>query len=600
MTEKVDTSVPLVQFTVFHQGGLVLYNYENYRNTVKPKSDPVNELVQGVLLHPENPTSFDTGLFTMRWLLDNTSDLVFVCVYFAELRVKFSWMGDFLVAIKKIFCKHFDDLISQNKWQRLTQAQWRKFENDYVKCVKRFATKKATQTQRVPMKFEQTGKAKEMVKFGRDDLKTEKAESETPQSKKDKLAKLGSRKGKKAPGGFRGKKKKKGDEKEKKPKEKQKRQWSAHMAKKNVDKRDLDSITITSDAQKKRKEEAEDEEDDEVEYNTPTGKADFNETDSEDDGELEEDLTRQGGWFTNAFASLTGTKKLTEEDLTPSIDAMKDHLIGKNVATGIADAICASIIQELKGQTCGTFTTIYRKVTEVTRRALTRILTPGRRNILTEIGQAKAAGRPYTVAFVGVNGVGKSTSLSKLAYYFGRHNLKVSMCACDTFRSGAVEQLRTHATALKVRLFAQGYNKDPAEVARHGIRKAFEEKDDVVLIDTAGRMQGNVALMRELAKLIQNNRPDLVLFVGEALVGNDGADQLMLFNKALEEHSRVANPRLIDGIVLTKFDTVDDKVGAAISMCHVSQKPIMFVGVGQNYPDMKRLNVSTLLAKLFQ
>merc|ERR550525_568728 len=133
---------------------------------------------------------------------------------------------------------------------------------------------------------------------------------------------------------------------------------------------------------------------------------------------------------------------------------MRDHLIKKNVAVDIADAVCQTVGEQLVGQTCGTFTSISRKVKDAMKMVLTRVLNPvSRRNVLTEIARQKRAGRPYSIAFVGVNGVGKSTSLAKIAYYLKRHNLKVSVCACDTFRSGAVEQLNTHGAALKMRIF---------------------------------------------------------------------------------------------------------------------------------------------------
>ncbi len=151
---------------------------------------------------------------------------------------------------------------------------------------------------------------------------------------------------------------------------------------------------------------------------------------------------------------------------------------------------------------------------------------------------------------------------------------------------------------------------------------------DVVLIDTAGRMQDNRRLMQALAKvrpthltslarfvdgadslslfadvvlqLVYTNNPDLILFVGEALVGNEAVDQLRGFNLALSDFvpSNVAQPRQIDGIILTKFDTIDDKVGAAISMVYTTGQPIVFVGTGQKYGDIKRMNVSTVIRAL--
>merc|ERR1712224_1146049 len=128
-----------------------------------------------------------------------------------------------------------------------------------------------------------------------------------------------------------------------------------------------------------------------------------------------------------------------------------------------------------------------------------------------------------------------------------------------------------------------GYAKNPAAVATAALRDAKKTGADVVLIDTAGRMQNNRPLMQALAKLINDSKPDLVLFVGEALVGNDGIDQLQLFNQAFIDYG---SSRPIDGIVLTKFDTIDNKVGAALSMVYLTSQPIVFVGTGQKYTHL--------------
>jgi len=240
-------------------------------------------------------------------------------------------------------------------------------------------------------------------------------------------------------------------------------------------------------------------------------------------------------------------------------------------------------------------------VYKATHDALKRILTPKYPvNVRAGIARAQSQRRPYSIVLVGVNGVGKSTSLAKLTHYLKSHGLKVSIAACDTFRSGAVEQLKTHARALGVRLFEKGYSRDAAQVASEAIEQARIEKDDVIMVDTAGRMQANKGHMRALSNLIQRNNPDLVLFVGEAIVGNDGVDQLMKFNDALTVHSTHRRPRSLDGIILTKFDTVDDKVGASISMTYECGKPIVFIGVGQKYPDLKRMDVNTMVKMLLR
>ncbi|GIQ81726.1 hypothetical protein KIPB_006333 [Kipferlia bialata] len=173
------------------------------------------------------------------------------------------------------------------------------------------------------------------------------------------------------------------------------------------------------------------------------------------------------------------------------------------------------------------------------------------------------------------------------------------VAACDTFRSGAVEQLQKHCDRLKCDLYQQGYGKDAALVARSAIVKASQNKQDVVLIDTAGRLQTNSPQLHALARLVATNQPDLVLFCGEALVGNDGIDQLQTFNRALIDF---CPPKLqhhvVDGIILTKFDTVGAKTGAALSMIYSTGKPIVYVGVGQSYPDIVPLDVDFVVDTL--
>jgi len=211
---------------------------------------------------------------------------------------------------------------------------------------------------------------------------------------------------------------------------------------------------------------------------------------------------------------------------------------------------------------------------------------------------------------VGVNGVGKSTNLSKVCFWLIQNGLRVLIAACDTFRSGAVEQLRVHVRNLsmlgvdgatnskgRVELYEKGYGKDAAGIAKEAIAHAKDNGFDVVLIDTAGRMQDNEPLMRALAKLVSVNSPDKVIFVGEALVGNEAVDQLTKFDRALRDFSGASTgkSRGIDGMLITKWDTVDDKVGAALSMTYVTGQPIIFLGCGQTYTDLRQLRVSNVV-----
>ncbi|MEQ2158035.1 hypothetical protein GOODEAATRI_008049 [Goodea atripinnis] len=251
-----------------------------------------------------------------------------------------------------------------------------------------------------------------------------------------------------------------------------------------------------------------------------------------------------GGMF-GMLKGLVGSKSLSQEDMEPVLEKMRDHLIA--VASTVKQALQDSLVQ---------------------------ILQPKRRvDILRDVMEAQSQRRPFVITFCGVNGVGKSTNLAKISYWLIENGFSVLIAACDTFRAGAVEQLRTHQRRLNslhppekhggrpvVQLYEKGYGKDAAGIAMEAIAYARNQAFDVVLVDTAGRMQDNAPLMTALAKLIAVNMPDLVLFVGEALVGNEAVDQLVKFNQALADHSMSDKPRLIDGIVLTKFDTIDDKV----------------------------------------
>jgi signal recognition particle receptor subunit alpha len=170
---------------------------------------------------------------------------------------------------------------------------------------------------------------------------------------------------------------------------------------------------------------------------------------------------------------------------------------GNMKAADIAEKLCDSVAASLLGKKQGSFTRISSTVQAAMEEALLRILTPKRSvDILRDVHQAKEQGRPYVIVFVGVNGVGKSTNLAKVAYWLVQHDVSVMMAACDTFRSGAVEQLRTHARRLQIPIFEKGYEKDPAMVAKEAIREAVRTQQDVVLVDTAGRMQVQLVCLR--------------------------------------------------------------------------------------------------------
>jgi len=228
--------------------------------------------------------------------------------------------------------------------------------------------------------------------------------------------------------------------------------------------------------------------------------------------------------------------------------------------------------------------------------SLRKILTPTTSlDLLREIQNKKSQSRPYVISIVGVNGVGKSTNLSKICFFLLQNQYKVLIAACDTFRSGAVEQLRVHARNLKelsereggvVELYEKGYGKDAANIARDAVNYAHSEGFDVVLIDTAGRRHNDQRLMSSLEKFAKLAAPDKILMVGEALVGTDSVMQARNFNTAF------GAGKSLDGFIISKCDTVGDMIGTLISMVFATGIPVLFLGTGQNYQDLRTLNTS--------
>lgn len=232
------------------------------------------------------------------------------------------------------------------------------------------------------------------------------------------------------------------------------------------------------------------------------------------------------------FRNVVGGKTLTKDDLKKPMDGMKDHLIKKNVAPEAAVRLRDSVENELVGVKTGSFESIDTRIAKAMENSLTKMLTPtSSLDLLREVDAVTrpssfsgAKPRPYVISVVGVNGVGKSTNLSKICFFLLENKYKVLVVAGDTFRSGAVEQLKVHVRNLKeltkreggqVELFEKGYGGDAATVAKEAVRSATNEGYDVVLIDTAGRRHNDQRLMSNLEKFAKFANPDKILMVGE-------------------------------------------------------------------------------------
>ena len=586
-----------------------------------PKGGPVDELIKQCLLEDragETEFTHNAGAnaYTLRWRVDNKFGLVFVAVYQKILRL--DYVDDLLESIKGAFAENFDTSLMKLSYPEFEEVFTKTLKKEELKANERKAPKTA------PKAFDPAAKAAKRndasgVAKGNDKEDENKNSKSTSSTSKDASsafdmskikASLKSKSMHNSSSGNLSAKDASENESDKTPEKvkrtKEKRQWAGENKKGKSEGLDFsegkppgsgDDIQKVDMSKQSRididenDEYSEEEEEEEDEIETTSGKT----------KNSKKKKTFFGSLLDNAvIKNVVGKNALDEHDLAPVLDQLKTNFMHKNVAEDIAEKLCESVRKSLVGKKLQSFSSLSLMTKVAMEEALTRILTPKRSvDILRDVKAAKEAGRPYVMTFVGVNGVGKSTNLSKVAYWLLQHGVSVMIAACDTFRAGAVEQLRTHCRRLDVQLFERGYEKDPANVANEAIKAAARQKVDVVLVDTAGRMQDNEPLMRALAKLININEPDLVLFVGEALVGNDAVDQLSKFNERLSDLSSIANKtRLIDGIVLSKFDTIDDKVGAALSMVYTSGAPVMFVGCGQTYTDLKRLNVKSVVKML--
>uniref|UniRef100_A0A672ISU1 SRP54-type proteins GTP-binding domain-containing protein n=1 Tax=Salarias fasciatus TaxID=181472 RepID=A0A672ISU1_SALFA len=574
-------------FTIFSKGGIVLWCFQG-AGVTESFTGPVNALIRSVILQERSGNnSFNHEALSLKYKLDNEFELIFV-VGFQKI-LTLTYVDKFIDDVQLHFRDRYKNELEQKGALKLLNNSF-EFQDDFMMLLR---------------EAEESSKARSPAH-----MRSFKESEKSQKTVKSMIETKGGDKGKEQ-GGKKNKNTKKEGEctiflsfhccdifsfyhskspKPQKPKEKQMRVWDmGGSSTKNLDYSD-----------------------------SRNGEHSLNDMFWRKCVQLCLFLSsKKGGAFGGMFGmlkGLVGSKSLSQDDMEPVLEKMRDHLIAKNVAADIASQLCDSVAKKLEGKVMGTFTTVASTVKQALQDSLVQILQPKRRvDILRDVMEAQSQRRPFVITFCGVNGVGKSTNLAKISYWLIENGFTVLIAACDTFRAGAVEQLRTHQRRLNslhppeqhggrpvVQLYEKGYGKDAAGIAMEAIAYARNQAFDVVLVDTAGRMQDNAPLMTALAKLIAVNMPDLVLFVGEALVGNEAVDQLVKFNQALADHSMSDKPRLIDGIVLTKFDTIDDKVGAAISMTYITGQPIVFVGTGQTYNDLRSLNARAVVSALMK
>jgi len=278
------------------------------------------------------------------------------------------------------------------------------------------------------------------------------------------------------------------------------------------------------------------------------------------------------------------SRGISEEKLNDLLWDLEIGLLESDVAYSVIESIKNDIKEELKYVSVER-SKISELVENVLRNAIEHVLKSSEMDFDEFIDNSK---KPVVIMFVGVNGSGKTLSIGKMAALLKKRGKSSVMAAGDTFRAGAIEQLGIHANNVGVKLVKHGPSADPAAVAFDAIEHAKAKHKDVVLVDTAGRMQTNVNLMDEMAKIKRVAKPDLILFVGDALAGNDAVEQAKRFNEIVG----------IDGVILTKVDT-DAKGGSALSVAYTIGKPLLFIGVGQGYEDQIPFDPQWMIDNIF-
>ncbi len=294
------------------------------------------------------------------------------------------------------------------------------------------------------------------------------------------------------------------------------------------------------------------------------------------------------GEATGGLFSFVREKTIQEKHVEDVLWELEMGLLEGDVAMEVASAVVENVKDDLVGKKIKRSNDITEYTFIALKNAVAEIIDVPGKSMTEMIEEKKAQGEPLVVMFVGINGTGKTTTIGKLANYYLKKGYTPVIAASDTFRAGAIEQVTYHADNVGVKIIKHQKGSDPAAVAFDAVEHARAQGKELVLIDTAGRMQTNTNLMDEMKKIKRVSKPDLVVFVGDALTGNDATEQAVKFNDAID----------IDGVILTKADA-DSKGGASLSIGYVIKKPILFLGMGQGYDDIMEYDADWMLNQLF-
>ena len=300
--------------------------------------------------------------------------------------------------------------------------------------------------------------------------------------------------------------------------------------------------------------------------------------------EIEEKKEEKPKKFLEKIKEKIITRKISGKEFDNIFNDLEFTLLENNVAVEVIDKIKEDLKKELLEKNIKR-TEIEKTIKDSLKNTIKNLFKKLDFDLLLEIKSKEE--KPYIILFVGVNGAGKTTTIAKIAKILKDNKISCVLAASDTFRAASIEQLEEHGKKLGIKVIKHSYGSDPAAVAFDAIKHAKAHKIDVVLIDTAGRQHTNINLIDEMKKIVRVTKPDLKVFVGEAITGNDCIEQASTFNEAVN----------LDGIILAKAD-VDEKGGATISTSYVTKKPILYLGTGQKYNDLEKFDENKIIKSL--
>ena len=297
--------------------------------------------------------------------------------------------------------------------------------------------------------------------------------------------------------------------------------------------------------------------------------------------------------LSSAIKTITTTvnqRTLKEDDITKILTEFELALIECDISPIIVENLVKKVKETVTGTKIDRSIDIELHLIEHLKNVVKQILNEAKSlDFFKVINEKKNSGNLFSIVFLGINGTGKTTTISKIGKLLKDNGFSVVLAAADTHRAGAIEQLTEHAERLSLKVITQSYGADPSAVARDAILYAKSHKIDVVLIDTAGRMQTSKNLMDEMTKIIRVIKPDLKIFVGGALMGSDAVSQAKEFSEYTD----------FDAAILTKIDA-DAKGGAALSIISVTGKPIIFLGIGQEYENLIPFDINNFVSVIFE